>query len=213
MIDPFTQDQIELIRKGKITGALISGSLRPPRLESLRPMRRIVRVLDGDGTDTGLTTIETTSSKLTIRTVSKRLGLDALTGEHARLCGCSSTDELRARWLSRHPRTELVRVVEFRFGDVRDHQPLLQFGAGHTLNPARSPDPTGPVVPFEYQEKLTEAAHLRDIKRKSKRFEVQSLADRVGDLERRAREGDMEAQKHLFVIRQRVERGEQRRAA
>ena len=39
------------------------------------------------------------------------------------------------------------------------------------------------------------------------------LADRLKDLERRAAAGDQQAKRHLFVIRQRVEAAEKRRAA
>ena len=209
----FTSEQAALIRQGKLTGCLISGVGIAPKPMSLRKLKRIVRVLDGDGVDTGETTVETSSVPLTVLSVSRTLHLSSLTDEHARKCGHTTPTALQDAWAAKNPDVLLVRIVEFACGDVRDRQPLMAYRAGETLNPARALDPDAPKVPIEDQERFTAAAHLKDQKRQQKEREATPVAERIADIERRAQQGDAEAQKHLFVIRQRVEKAEKSEAA
>lgn len=153
-IEPFTFKEIELIQKGKIKGCLITGSLRPPRPDQLKPLRKIVRVLDGDGNETGELQVERLAAPLTIRTVTPVIDLTiiedviieqrvrrlALRDEHARLCGRRDALELRDHWLTTHPRSPLVRLVTFAYQDQRDPAYFMARGNGYTTAPAQSID-------------------------------------------------------------------------
>lgn len=153
-IEPFTFEEIEKIRKGRITGTLITGSLRPPQPDSLKPLRRTVRVLDGDGNETGEMTVDTLQAPLTVRTITPIIDLTiiedvvigdrvrrlALSDEHAKRCGRTNALELRDHWLTKHPRSPLVRLVTFAYHDQRDPAYFVARGNGYTTAPAQAID-------------------------------------------------------------------------
>ncbi|MDE2104774.1 MAG: hypothetical protein KGL39_46485 [Patescibacteria group bacterium] len=153
-IEPFMYDEIEKIRRGKLTATLITGALRPPRPDQLKPLRQVVRVLDGDGNETGEMIVSTLQAPITVRTVTPIIDLTiledvilgdrvrrlALSDEHAKQCGRTSALELRDQWLAKHPRIPLVRVVTFAYHDQRDPAYYVARGNGYTTAPAQSID-------------------------------------------------------------------------
>lgn len=187
-IPPFTRSQVEKIQAGAITGTLISATPRPPKLNTVRALRRIVRVLDGEGNQTGDFMIETLATRITITTVTDVLDvLFDLTVAHARVCGHRTPVQLRDWWTSKHPRIPTVRLVTFNVGDRRDQAPLLAYGAGATMNPTRSPDPTAPLVPYDATSMISNQAtvlHKSMTERERRARKMRTLAARMKWAER-----------------------------
>ena len=209
-LGPFTDDQFQLIRTGRMTGWLITANQRPPKPGKLRPLRKLTIIRDGDGNPTGEIRPLRMTAPITITAVSRPIDLTlqhdnltihtrprlALTDQHAHICGHQTADQLRTTWQTRHPRTPIVRLVEFAYHDTRNPDYYLDTINGYTLTPARSIDPDAPTVPKDAQEWITRNANATDQARTTKTRQDQaarSLAIRLKDAGRRRDPNDIRA--------------------
>jgi hypothetical protein len=195
-LGPFTAEQFEQIRKGRITAWPISGNLRAPRNDSLRPLRRVTRVLDGDGNDTGQKIITVMQAPLTVRSASPLIDLTlhqdgqrrALQDFHATLCGYQQAEQLREAWLATHPRTLIIRLVTFAYHDVRDPSYYVGRVNGYTTTPLQSIDPDAPAITGDALKWVVKDAKARQATAKAKQQQEQAarlLAIRIKDAGRR----------------------------
>ncbi len=217
----FTAEQVRAIRQGKVTATLVSRH-EPLEPGSVRPLRRrrpcrcgeavvVEQVFDVRPHD------ERVQVLLTILEV-RDLELASLTVTDARLCGYRTATELRDAWRAEHPRTDLVRLVTFGLGDLRDRPRFLtSFPAFSDYT--QSPSEATPREPEALSE--DQLSHYASINGQrfaaskaefAARLAARPLPERLHMIEGAADRFRLGLRKELRIIEQRLERAEKRPA-
>lgn len=172
----FSRDQAAQVRAGKITAAIVPASeqVTTGRLRALR--RRFVRHdEDGNPVGEGVETVADVSAdgdrrpvKLTILSVDEK-HIDDLTQPDARACGYTTRQGLIDAWRAQHPRSEMVKLVRFALGDVRDIDRYIGWtgraGGDYTMNRHRAADELRALDEQQLAE-VTAIARRRDQERR-----------------------------------------------
>jgi len=151
---------------------------------------------------------------LTIRIYSiRQLALIDLDYKTLRTAGYICQRDFYDEWLQRRrhilPDTP-IRVCAFtpvetmRLLHARVHR-------GYTTNPNHAIPGEGEALTATDLEKLTKTAREKDEMRQTQAREQMPITDRLRDLQDRARHGDQQAKRHLFMIGKHVEQAERPR--
>ena len=143
----------------------------------------------------------------------ERLRLGDLTLGVVRGAGYRTQREFFDDWLSarRHIDPDAqVRVARFMLVEaVRMlHRNVAR---GYTTNPREAVRDEPSALSESELKRYADTARWKDLVRKREEREDKQLSARVSDLERRGREGDAEAQRHLFMIKKHLQSAEERR--
>lgn len=216
----FSKEQVAEIRSGKITATLVLPS-RKVRADTVRPLRRryVQHNEDGEPARTVVETVTDAGKPIRLTIVSVALAdvygappssSPWLTPTAAQACGYRTVRALQEAWFAAHPRTPIAQYVRFTLGDLRDRDRYLAWtgraGGDYTSNPARAIDRDAPV-PLDVQQRLTRAAHLKDVERLAHTTEIQHARSLTIRLKEALRRGDAD---ELRRVRHEIEFIEQR---
>jgi hypothetical protein len=143
----------------------------------------------------------------------ERLRLGDLTLGIVRGAGYRTQREFYDDWYETHrtidPESQ-VRVARFMLVEaVRMlHRNVAR---GYTTNTRDAVRDEPSALSESELKRYADTARWGDLVRKRKEHEDKQLSARVSDLERRAREGDAQAQRHLFMIKKHLQSAEGRR--
>jgi hypothetical protein len=218
----FSRDEAAAIRQGKLTAALISttSKLKPDRTTMLR--RRFKRH-DSDGKELKGWATEVVadvspegdrkSVVLTVLSVNE-LHLDDLTQQDAEACGFRTLPGMKDNWRQHHRGAEMVKIVRFAVGDLRDRDRYLsrpsRSGGDYTSDRHRAIDDVA-VLTDEQLKPFVAQARERDKQRRKRaandtaKQPLEARLGRLDDLKQRQR---VDISREIRVIEERVRRAE-----